>query len=338
MAPVDARSHRQPDHERRPAAGRRLVPDPTLVRLRPGPPRSTARGPCRRCRASGRDRRGRSGRTPSSRRTRRCPARGRRPAARRRRHPSAPTTSIGVPAGVWTRTLASRLPITWRRRSSSPATLTPVSIEAVIVRAGSSARGIGDGVVGDPRQVDGVVANRPPLVEPREQEQVVDERAHPPALGADPGHRRGQLVGVGRGRRPGTGRRSPGPRSAASAARATRRRRTGAAVPRSPPSPRAPPAARRSSSRSGRASRRRPCRAVRPRCRRGARRPGGSGRRPRSTRPFGRCARAAAGRGGRRTRRRRGARRARSSRSAAACGSGPRPRRRRRPAARRSRA
>ena len=41
------------------------------------------------------------------------------------------------------------------------------------------------------------MANRPPLVEPGEQEQVVDERAHPPALGADPGHRRRQLVGVG---------------------------------------------------------------------------------------------------------------------------------------------
>ena len=44
-------------------------------------------------------------------------------------------------------------------------------------------------------EVDRLALERPALVEPGEQQQVLDEHAHALALAADPGHRAGEVVG-----------------------------------------------------------------------------------------------------------------------------------------------
>ena len=48
----------------------------------------------------------------------------------------------------------------------------------------------------DPRQVDVVAGDLRPRVQPGEQQQVVDEPAHPPRLRADAGQGVGDLGGV----------------------------------------------------------------------------------------------------------------------------------------------
>ena len=48
---------------------------------------------------------------------------------------------------------------------------------------------IADRVVDHRREVDGRAVERPPLIEPREQQQVVDEQSHAPCLVLDAPHR-----------------------------------------------------------------------------------------------------------------------------------------------------
>ena len=179
---------------RRPAWSRaRVLPRWAAMMAR----RSTARDRSRRCRASAPGRPGRSGRRPARRAPRRCPDRGRPPAAPplRRRFRGRPRPAVSGPA--WTRTFASRLPTTWRRPSSSPVTTIPRSTAPPTGRAGSSARRSATASVDDPSQVDGLAPDRPSLVEAGELEEIVHERGHPPALGADPLHRGGQGLGLG---------------------------------------------------------------------------------------------------------------------------------------------
>ena len=53
-------------------------------------------------------------------------------------------------------------------------------------RSGAAARSRGDGRVDEVDDVDLAPLERTLLVEPGEQEQVVDEHAHPDRLGLDP--------------------------------------------------------------------------------------------------------------------------------------------------------
>jgi hypothetical protein len=83
-------------------------------------------------------------------------------------------TVTGVADGVWVRALATRLPSTWRSRASSPTTT---------------------GAVSDDQQIDGLLLERPLLVEPGQQQQVLDEQAHPGGLLLDPTHHAAQVFG-----------------------------------------------------------------------------------------------------------------------------------------------
>ena len=131
---------------------------------------------------------------------------------------------------------ATRLASTWRSWSASPSTIgaRPSARRAIgAVRARSRGRR-------RPRraasggEVDRLASSGRRLVEPGERQQVLDQHAHARGLVLDPPHRLRRRPRR-RARRPcGTARRSRGSRPAACAARATRRRRTGAAGPRWP--------------------------------------------------------------------------------------------------------
>ena len=110
--------------------------------------------------------------------------------------PSTPSdTSMGVPGGVWTSALRTRLPSTWRRRMSSPMTCTGPSMRAVTC-GGVGGAGVRARVGHEGAEVNGGALQRASLVEPGEQEQVVDEHAHAPRLLLDaPGGQRDVILG-----------------------------------------------------------------------------------------------------------------------------------------------
>ena len=190
-----SRPDREPDHEGRPAAGRRLVPDPALVRLDQG----------------------RRDRQPEARAA--VVARAawiRTVEAVEHRRPHRLVDARPVVDDPQLRDVAvhpcghlDRGPGRCVHADVGQQVADDLAQAVLVARHGDPGldRGgdrtcrferarIGHGVVRDPRQVDRVVTHRPPLVEPREEEQVVDQRGHSPALGADPRHRRRQLVGI----------------------------------------------------------------------------------------------------------------------------------------------
>ena len=50
------------------------------------------------------------------------------------------------------------------------------------------------GLADDPGQIDRVAFERPALIQPREQEEIVDQHAHPTRLGLDASHRLLQIL------------------------------------------------------------------------------------------------------------------------------------------------
>ena len=158
-----------------------------------------------------------------------CPGPRRRrsagPAARRSRPRRRPCR----PAGAYLQALSRRTPS--RRSSHSGGRGDDCARRRAVEVEPQSRRGLGD----DPEPVDGLRRPGPPRstgsasggslrgVEPGEPEEVVEQPAHPLDLDVDPAERR--AVPAGR-RGPGRGRGWCGPRSptAASAARARRRR------------------------------------------------------------------------------------------------------------------
>ena len=111
----------------------------------------------------------------------------------------APTTVTVVPGGVWRRALPSRL-VTHLVQPLLVAghghrLVGQVELPAVV--RGDDA-GVTDGLESQVGEVDLVAVERPAGVQPREQQQVLDQGGHPGGLGLDLGHRQGQLLRVGR--------------------------------------------------------------------------------------------------------------------------------------------
>ena len=110
-----------------------------------------------------------------------------RPRARRR---GATRTSTGVPGGVCTSALPTRL----ADDLAQPAVVAGddrrgPSTDAVIGRSGSTARASSHRVVGERAEVDRRALERAALVEAGELQQVVDERAHAHRLLLGAAHR-----------------------------------------------------------------------------------------------------------------------------------------------------
>ena len=90
-------------------------------------------------------------------------------------------TSIGDPSGVWVSALLIRFPMTCRSRASSP--IDEERGAGLDRQVDGPGRGEQPGVVhrvgGQREQVDRLPGQRPLLVEPGQQQQVLDEQAHP---------------------------------------------------------------------------------------------------------------------------------------------------------------
>ena len=94
-----------------------------------------------------------------------------------------------MPAGVWVSALVTRLPTTWRSRASSPSTTSgrrraaDVQLDGAVRRdrVGRRAPRRGQHRAARP----GPAADRPLLVQPGQQQQVLDEQAHPGRLVLD---------------------------------------------------------------------------------------------------------------------------------------------------------
>ena len=114
-------------------------------------------------------------------------------APRRRCGPAPPPA---CPAGVCTSALPTRLPTTWRSRSSSPSTVTPSATSAVTTRSGATARASAAASTASTPRSTGARVQRPSLVETGEQQQVVDQRRHPHRLLLGAAHRLVELGGV----------------------------------------------------------------------------------------------------------------------------------------------
>ena len=110
-----------------------------------------------------------------------------------------PAPRPACPAAVWTSALPTRLATTWRRRSSSPSDDDAASVDVAGDRpVGLDGPRVAHRVVGQstPRST-GAALERPALVEPGEQQQVLDERAHAHRLLLGAAHGLAELVGVG---------------------------------------------------------------------------------------------------------------------------------------------
>ena len=146
--------------------------------------RSRGRGRRRRSRASATCRRGRSGRrrAPSSSvgEARALVAHLEHGRAVRR---VETRTCAGVSGGVCERTLPSRLSSTRRRRARSPSTDRRLDLQVERPRRVERARRL-DRLGGELVELDRLALERLALVEPREQQQVLDELLHPVALAA----------------------------------------------------------------------------------------------------------------------------------------------------------
>ena len=120
---------------------------------------------------------------------------------RARRRPSRSTaTSIGVPAGVCTSALRSRLASTWRSWCGvAEHDRRAVGVERRSSRSGAVARASSTASRGERGEVDlGSCGASRDLVEARERQQVLDQHAHARGLVLDPPHR---LLDVGSGSR-----------------------------------------------------------------------------------------------------------------------------------------
>ena len=92
------------------------------------------------------------------------------------------------------RTFARRLSRIWRSRSRSPCTSNgDRRIELDLAARVERARCL-DCVAGHVLELDGLALERPALVEPGEQEEVVDQEPHPPGLALDAVHRPLEIV------------------------------------------------------------------------------------------------------------------------------------------------
>ena len=100
-----------------------------------------------------------------------------------------------VPGGVWARALASRFATAWRIRSSSPTRSEPPLGAEADRPVGVKHRVIGHHLGQHRLQVELLLGQRPSLVEVRQQQQVLDDHAHPLGLRLDPAHRKRQVVG-----------------------------------------------------------------------------------------------------------------------------------------------
>ena len=171
------------------------------VRLARPPRRSTGPGRRRRSPATATRRPGRSARRRAPARSASMPG----PSPRRRSCAMPVDAACTLTrAGRRRRACArgrspSRLSTIWRSRSRSPRT-TAGSGSSSIGRSGSTARAVSTASATTSVDVDRLALERPPLVEAGEQQQVLDEHAHPLALAADPRHRAREVVGPGRPR------------------------------------------------------------------------------------------------------------------------------------------
>ena len=154
----------------------------TIARPRPAPPLPRSRPP------SARQKRSNSASGSSPGRPRPWSRTSSRDRRRRRR-----TTSIGVPAGVCTSALRSRLASTWRSWSASPVTRAGLGVQRDLAVGRGDARVV-DGVAGERGEVDRAVRRGADLVEPRERQQVLDQHAHARGLVLDPPHRLGDVL------------------------------------------------------------------------------------------------------------------------------------------------
>ena len=138
-------------------------------------------------------------------------------------------TSTGVPGGVCSRALASRLTRPGaagrRRRDDRAARRRRSAPRGRVDRARASSTAS----AASSDQVDGLRSSGRPSSRRASSQQVLDEQAHPGGLAPRCGRSAATSAAVGR-RPGGTARRSRGWRSAGCAARARRRRRSGAAA------------------------------------------------------------------------------------------------------------
>ena len=154
----------------------------------------------RRGRARARPPSARSARTALRRRWWAGRGRGRGPRARTSSPARSSVTSIGVPSGVWTNALRSRLPSTWRSWSRSPTTSArTVRRAGAISRPGAAGAPVVDGVADERGEVERCVRGVGDLVEARERQQVLDQHAHARRLVLDPPHRLLDVSGLARG-------------------------------------------------------------------------------------------------------------------------------------------
>ena len=100
----------------------------------------------------------------------------------------------GAPGGVWARTFARRLSITCRSRTRSPRTTRDVSFERDRPVGLDSLGGL-DRLTDERAELDGLALQGASLVETGEQQQVVDQHAHPGGLALDSPHRAREIVG-----------------------------------------------------------------------------------------------------------------------------------------------
>ena len=99
------------------------------------------------------------------------------------------------PRGVCARALASRFPTAWRSRSSSPSTAVSPWIVSSTGHSGCSIRASSTRSAATAAEVDRLALQRPALVEPGEQQHVVDQDAHPGRVVLDPPHHDVQVLG-----------------------------------------------------------------------------------------------------------------------------------------------
>ena len=216
---------------------------PAAVRARRSRTRWTGPGRCRRCRASGRDRPGRSGRRRGRRARDRCPGRGRRRAARLAG--VAPQDDLHGRAGGVCAPGCSRAGCRRPGAGGPRRRYHHAGLAATVTQRAGPARApahVGHRVAGDAGEVD---RDRGAAGRPWSSRASSSRSSTRLPMRATLGRRSGpsRFSSCGGSREPArldTGRRTRGRRSAACAARARRRPRTAAAGPRSAPSPRAP--------------------------------------------------------------------------------------------------
>ena len=105
-------------------------------------------------------------------------------------YPIVPATPVdtltSVPGGVWASALRTRLCATWARRSPSPSTTTGrPGLEGQVVAVGHRV-GVAHRVGADALQVDRLRPQRPAPVQLGQQQEVLDQAAHPGRLLLDP--------------------------------------------------------------------------------------------------------------------------------------------------------